>query len=130
MKLSKKIKDLREKIQDEEIQKELTALISDAMNLEAENEILNEEKKQSEKTKPEEEKKDPELTYRTGPNYVEVSYGKEKAKTDFRTSLKVAGKVHSYIFSGISETEPEKEKGKTFKKLEVGNKTVFVIYSK
>ena len=80
--------------------------------------------------KPEEQKKEPELTYVTGPTKVKISKGEEVIQVDFRYSIKVAGDVHSYVFSAVSEEKPEKEKGKTVKEHKLGEETIFVIYSK
>ena len=140
-KLSEKLKKRETALSIEEVKEIIPEIeyLEDSLKVEKkEVERLKDEFKKSLKEqvekynniKPEEEKKEPELTYRTGPTSVEISKGEEKISVDYRISMKVAGKVHSYVFSAVSEEEPEKGKGKTVKEHKLGEETIFVIYSK
>ena len=140
-KLSEKLKKRETALSIEEVKEIIPEIeyLEDSLKVEKQEvERLKDELKKSLKEqvekynniKPEEEKKEPELTYVTGPTKVRISKGKEVIQVDFRYSIKVAGDVHSYTFKGVSETEPKKEKGKTVKEHKLGKETIFVIYSK
>lgn len=135
MKLSKKIKELRAKIEDEKIKEELTTLISHALDLETEIEISEKEiakLKNKEFTASFDEPKKPEnkIKYISGPVEVKITDGNEEIKVDFRITSGVGKAKGSFVFSGISQTKPEKETGKIYRRHEINGKEIFVIYKR